>query len=96
MCSLCGVLMKAHWSEEGEGRRQRVFRARLLDRVLSHFGLGVADWGGRVYVLSDGKGRTAVVEDVGALWAAAETLAGRRLDPLDAGLVAALEGADGR
>ena len=62
----------------------------LLNRVLDHFGLELGDWGGRVYVLRDRKGKTAVVEDLGGLWAAAEGLAGRPLDPLDSSLVAAL------
>ncbi len=95
MCALCGVLMKSHWAEDGGGRRARLLRARLLHRVVAHFGLGLRDWGGRAYLLTDGKGRVEVVDDVGSLWAAAEALAGRKLDPLDAGLVEALESAGG-
>jgi hypothetical protein len=90
MCALCGVLLTSHWAERDSGRRERVFRVRLLNRVLSHFGLELGDWGGSVYVLRDRKGRTAVVNDLGSLWTAAETLAGRPLDPLDPTLVAAL------
>ena len=58
--------------------------------MLGHFGLELGDWGGRVYVLRDRKGRSAVVDDLGTLWVEAERLAGRPLDPLDPGLVAAL------
>jgi len=58
--------------------------------VLGHFGLELGDWGGRVYMLRDRKGKTAVVDDLGSLWAAAEALAGRPLDPLDPALVAVL------
>jgi hypothetical protein len=90
MCALCGALLTSHWAESDSGRRERVFRARLVNRVLAHFGLELTDWAGRVYVLRDRKGKTAVVDDLGALWAAAERLAGRPLDPLDAGLVASL------
>ena len=90
MCALCGVLLTSHWAERDSGRRERVFRVRLLNRVLSHFGLELGDWSGRVYVLRDRKGRTAVVDDLGSLWTAAEALAGRPLDPLDPALVAAL------
>jgi hypothetical protein len=43
-------------------------------------------------VLRDRKGKTAVVDDLGALWTAAERLAGRPLDPLDPVLVGALRG----
>jgi hypothetical protein len=90
MCALCGVLLEEHWAEQEGGRRARVFRVKLVNRVLDHFGLRLDDWGGRVYVLRDGKGRSAVVPDLGALWVEAERLAGRSLDPLDSGLVHAL------
>jgi hypothetical protein len=90
MCSLCGVLLKTHWAERGARRRERTFRVRLVNRVLAHYGLELADWGGRVYVLRDRKGKSAVVDDLGALWAEAERLAERRLDPLDPALLAAL------
>src|SRR5215211_5409183 len=89
MCALCGVLSTSHWAERDSGRRERVFRVRLLNRVLSHFALELGDWSGRVYVLRDRKGKTVVVGDLGGLWTAAEALAGRPLDPLDPALVAA-------
>jgi len=92
MCALCGVLLTSHWAERESGRRERVFRVRLLNRVLAHFGLELGDWSGRVYVLRDRKGKAVVVGDLGALWTAAEALAGRPLDPLDPELVAALRG----
>jgi hypothetical protein len=63
---------------------------RLLNQVLAFYGLRLDDWGGRIWVLSDGKGRSAVVVDLGSLWAKAEELAGRKLDPLDPDLVASL------
>ena len=90
MCVLCGVLLNEHWAEQEGGRRGRVFRVRLLNRVLAFYGLRLDDWGGRIWVLRDGKGRSAVVADLGSLWAQAEELAGRRLDPLDPELVASL------
>jgi hypothetical protein len=89
MCGLCGVLLDEHWAEAG-GRRSRVFRVALLNRVLAHFGLKLDDWGGRVYVLRDAKGRAVVVSNLGSLWVEAEKLAGHSLDPLDPTLVAAL------
>jgi hypothetical protein len=92
MCALCGVLLASHWAERESGRRERVFRVRLLNRVLVHFGLELGDWSGRVYVLRDRKGKAAVVDNLGGLWTAAEALAGLPLDPLDPTLVAALRG----
>jgi hypothetical protein len=90
MCGLCGVILNQHWAEQDGGRRARVFRAALLDRVLDHFGLSLHDWAGAVYVLRDRKGAAAVVHDIGAVWSEAERLLGRPLDPLDAALVAEL------
>ena len=89
MCALCGVLRNEHWADEGAGRRPRVIRAALLERVLGHFGLGLREWAGQ-YVVSDGKGRSEVAGDLTSVWVAAELLAGRPLDPLDAGLVESL------
>jgi hypothetical protein len=90
MCVLCNVLVNEHWAEQEGGRRARVFRVRLLNRVLAFYGLRLDDWSGRVWVLRDRKGRSAVVADLGAIWVEAERLAGRRLDPLDPELLAAL------
>lgn len=90
MCTLCGVLGQPHWAEEGGGRRARIDRVRLVNRVLGHAGLRLDDWSGSVYVLRDRKGRAEVVADLGALWAAAERLVGAPLDPLDPGLLAVL------
>lgn len=90
MCVLCGVLLSDHWAEQEGGRRARVLRVDFANRVLSHFGLELRDWAGGVYVLADQKGRSAVVSDLGSLWAEAEKLHGRPLDPLDPALVAAL------
>jgi len=90
MCALCGVLMEDHWAEREGGRRGRALRVGLVNHILDHFGLHLDDWSGRVYVLRDRKGRAAVVENLGALWAEAERLSGRRLDPLDPELLRAL------
>jgi hypothetical protein len=90
MCALCGVLLEEHWAEQDGGRRARAFRVKLANRVLDYFGLRLDDWGGRLYVLRDRKGRAVVVGNLGALWVEAERLVGRTLDPLDPGLVRAL------
>jgi len=90
MCALCGVLLSDHWAEQGGGRRRRIERVRLVNRVLAHFGLRLDDWAGRTYVLRDRKGRSVVVPDLGTLWQAGAVLAGRPLDPLDPALLEAL------
>ena len=90
MCTLCNVLLSEHWAEQEGGRRERVFRVRLLNRVLAFYGLKLDDWSGRIWILRDSKGRSAIIGDLGSLWVEAERLAGRTLDPLDPGLVTAL------
>jgi hypothetical protein len=90
MCALCGVLLNDHWAEQDGGRRGRAVRVALVNRVLDHFGLELGDWAGRVYVLRDRKGGTAVVDNLGVLWTEAARLTGRPLDPLDPELLRSL------
>ncbi len=80
-------------SSDGERarRRARHHRTRLLNCLLSHYGLRVDDWQSRSYMLSDRKGRAVIVQDLGALWPAAQQLAGRCLDPLDPWLLEMLD-----
>ena len=66
--------------------RDRLRRASLANRVLTHYNLGIEAWGGSKYVLRDSKGRSEIVQDLGGLWPAAEKLAGRALDPLEPAL----------
>lgn len=75
---------------ERERRRARQHRTQVLKQILSHYGLRLDDWHSRSYVLSDRKGKTVLVQDLGALWPAAQQLAGRPLDPLDPWLLDAL------
>jgi hypothetical protein len=106
MCILCGDLVgEPHWTErnlqsrptggfagESDRRQARFRRTRVLNRILGVYQLSVyEDLSGTQYVLGNGKGAQEVVQHVGQLWPAADKLAGRRLDPLDAGLLAKLE-----
>jgi hypothetical protein len=107
MCSLCGMLgAPDHWTESAgspsvfAGReavhtrqRERQARTRLINTVLAHYGLNLRDWSGSAYLLSNRTGRTVIVNDLAQLWAAAERMIGRECDPLDDGLVRALEAA---
>ncbi len=67
-------------------RRDRSHRAAVTNEVLGYYGLRVKDWAGSKYLLSDGKGNTEIVQDLGSLWPAAERILGRPLDPLDPAL----------
>ena len=57
---------------------------------MKHYGLSLGDWTGSTYVLRTHTGRTQLVENLAELWAAAETLTGREIDPLDPALLARL------
>jgi len=72
-------------------RRDRAHRVALLNGVLPHYGLKVEDWSGSKYLLRDRKGRSELVQDLGALWPAAQRLSGRVPDPLDAALLESLK-----
>lgn len=63
--------------------RERYYRTKLINKILSCYGLRVDDWNGNKYILRDKKGRSLIAQDLGELWPAAEQLAGRPLDPLE-------------
>jgi hypothetical protein len=99
MCSLCGMLGdQVHWTDgkqptpQAHGQpRERQVRVRLVNAVLQHYGLTLAEWSGRSYVLASRTGRTALVDNLSELWGQAERLCGRRCDPLDERLLVSLE-----
>lgn len=109
MCALCGTLGgKDHWTEPlaREGvyvrafdpaarRRERARRIAEANAILRLFGLTMEDWQADSYVLRTLTGKSEVVGDLAALWPAAERLAGRALDPLDAGVLSRREAARG-
>ena len=110
MCSLCGVLGgREHWTDTSSSpdafagradvtwRRERQDRTRLVNKVLKHYGLSLADWAAASYVLKSHTGRTVLVDNLSQLWAAAEELGKRPCDPLDEALLDDLAGSgDGR
>jgi hypothetical protein len=77
-------------ARERARRRDRYQRTRILNQILCHYGLRLDDWHSRSYVLSDRKGSTVLVHDLGEIWPAAQQLARRRLDPLEPQFLAAL------
>ena len=70
--------------------RDRLHFVRLMNQVLHHYGLRLDDWSGSKYILSDRKGSSVIVQDLGSLWPAAEKLIHRPLDPLDPSLLEGL------
>lgn len=104
MCGLCGLLGVVHWTEtsahpdafSGSRRRtvrgERTHRARIVNAALKPVAMKVADFQASSYVLSSPTGRTAVVDDIQAVWGAVETIRGEPVDPLDPAYLDALDG----
>ncbi len=104
MCSLCGVMGGgAHWSNSGDSpeafagrgqphtrQRERQERVRLVNRILSFYGLRLQDWQGVSYRLQNKTGQTLLVDNLSDLWAAAEKIRKNPCDPLDPALLSAL------
>ena len=97
MCALCGAFGVAeHWTDRPEGeisppaQAERRRRAAAANEFLAPYGLKLAEWGGR-FTLQSRTGKTAVIDNFGALWPEAEKLSGRLCDPLDAEAIAAFE-----
>jgi len=68
--------------------RDRVRRVELLNRVLGTLSLDVDDWMGTAYVLRTRTGEAVLCADLATLFAEAERLTGRKVDPLDGDLLA--------
>ena len=73
-----------------ERKRARLKRIKLLNEILGFYGLKIADWQGSKFVLSDKKGQSVIVNDLGDLWDKAKDLAKREIDALDNKLLAFL------
>jgi len=105
MCGLCGILGgRGHWTDTSTNpetfaarqivptyRRERQGRTALVNRVLKHYGLSLKDWSGSSYILKGATGKSAIVDNLSQMWAEAETLTGRAVDPLDDDLIRSLQ-----
>ncbi len=90
MCSSCGFpAAPGHWTEAGAASapdrlRARFRRVQVLQSVLPAYGLAAHD-GAQVpgIQISTLSGDHTIVRDLEEVWAAAERLFGRPVDPLD-------------
>jgi hypothetical protein len=96
VCVLCyGLVGDEHWTDTRVGSEPaaalKARRRRILARVLGAAGLDYSDDpSGLTSLISDRKGNVVVARSLGEVWAAAEQVSGRRLDPLDPGLLGRL------
>jgi hypothetical protein len=92
MCGLCGMFGGAdHWTDQAGGSAleqaaERRHRVEVANAVLEPFGIRCAEWQGR-FTVAGRTGRSLIVDHLGALWPAAEKLAGRPIDPLDPAVI---------
>jgi hypothetical protein len=104
MCSLCGAFGgEEHWSTRadtfgsGQTRRaERLVRVRAANAVLGALALRLDDWQGASFVLSSATGRREIVDTLPQVWEMAGLMLGRKIDPLDAGLIARISERIGR
>jgi hypothetical protein len=93
VCGLCGTLTAGpHWTQQVGGvqaARHRLACLRFARALARGRGVTVAEWQGH-FVVSNGRGRSVVADDLAACWAAVEQLSGRVADPLEPAAVAAL------
>jgi hypothetical protein len=92
MCGLCGVFgVSEHWTDSsGSSYAEKQHRVAVGNELLGGFGLRLAEWSSR-FTLTGPTGGSAVVDNFGDLWPAAERLAGRLFDPLDPNIIAGVE-----
>jgi hypothetical protein len=64
----------------------------LINAILAHYRLQVADWGGNSYVMTNAAGHTANMYSLGGIWADADRLSASGCDPLDQALIDRLNG----
>lgn len=97
MCILCyGLTGEEHWTDTRVGAEApaslRARRRALLSSVMAAHGLDYRDdTTGVTSLVSDRKGAVEVARSLGEVWAAAEKLAKRPLDPLERELLKRLE-----
>jgi hypothetical protein len=97
MCILCyGLTGEEHWSDAQVGTESpssvRARRRALLTAIMAAHGLGYSDDPtGITSLISDRKGKVQVARSLGEVWAAADQLVKRPLDPLEPALLARLD-----
>lgn len=97
MCILCyGLTGEEHWSDAHVGAEStssvRARRRALLTTIMAAQGLRYSDDPtGVTSLISDRKGKVQVARSLGEVWAAAEQLVKRPLDPLEPELLARLD-----
>ena len=90
MCGLCGSFTDIHWSAGASlstrPAAERIAFARMAARAAAGSGVSIAAWG-QGFRVTGPTGRTELVANIGALWAAVDRLGRAPPDPLDEALL---------
>lgn len=103
MCGFCALVTGAtHWTDAGSDaasgatrdartqRLERLYRVRLANTILAHYGCTLEDWANGQYIVRSLRGRSELVPALPQVWQTVEAIAGRPVDPLDPELLARL------
>lgn len=74
-------------SHQRDRKRNRLEKVRLVNDLFKHYHLKLEDWNGSKYVLRNAKGKSEIVNDLGALWPAVERLSNVKPNPLNPDLL---------
>lgn len=111
MCIFCGdFIANVHWTDfkndatsevivgdlQRVRQQARIERVHFINKILVFYQLKLTDWNGSKFILSDLKGTTSIVHDLGSLWAEVEKRIGYAIDPLSTNLMEKIELSDDR
>lgn len=101
MCGMCGLWgQTGHWSDPARlpGTRveesvlhRRAAQAAAVTLFTRSSGISVRDWAQTAWVVESVSGATEIVNSLGDIWAAAERLSGKPVDPLSLLLIQGFE-----
>lgn len=107
MCILCGEFVEQlHWTEmerkqletvvvggehQRNRKRTRDLRTKICNDLLKYYGITLREWNNSRYLMSDRKGKTYVLQNLGEIWQQAEEMVGQPIDPLDPNLLERLK-----
>lgn len=98
MCVLCGELIEqVHWTDmerrqldtvvsgqfQRERKRSRLLRTKICNELLNAYGITLKEWNNSKFIMTNGKGKFAVLHDLGQIWNKADEMIGHPIDPLD-------------
>lgn len=106
MCILCGEFVEQiHWTDmerkqletvvvgehQRARKRSRDLRTKICNDLLKFYGITLREWNNSRFIMTNGKGKMAVLNDLGQIWQQAEEMIGHPVDPLNPKLLEKLK-----